>query len=113
MDEYLEMGAFFFEDPEIYDEGALKKWKADSPALVSTYKTKIEGLSESEFVAATLKAKLEETVTEAEVGFGKLMMPLRIAVSGQGFGPDLFPALALIGKEAVVRRIDRALEKLG
>ncbi|MEO1022336.1 MAG: glutamate--tRNA ligase [Bacteroidota bacterium] len=113
VDEYLDMGAFFFDDPESYDEGALKKWKDDSPRLVLTYRNKIEGLSGSEFIASTLKAKLEETVAEAQVGFGKLMMPLRIAVSGQGFGPDLFPALELIGKEAVLRRIDVALEKLG
>ena len=40
------------------------------------------------------------------------MMPLRVAVSGQGFGPDLTPALELIGKEEVLKRIDVALEKL-
>ena len=52
-------------------------------------------------------------VAENEVGFGKVMMPVRIATTGQGFGPDLFPALALIGKEEVLQRIDTAIEKLG
>lgn len=113
VDEFLEMGAFFFEAPQQYDEKALKKWKADSPAMVEAYKQKVESLSDEEFTAATLKAALEQTVAEQETGFGKVMMPVRIATTGQGFGPDLFPALELIGKKEVLRRIDTALEKLG
>lgn len=112
IDELVEMGNFFFKDPEVYDENAVKKWKDDSPGLVNAYLAKVEGLSDDEFVAATLKTKLEETVAENEVGFGKLMMPLRIAVSGQGFGPDLFQSFELLGKETVMRRIEQALERL-
>jgi len=41
------------------------------------------------------------------------MMPLRIAVTGQGFGPDLFESMALIGREAVLRRLASAVERLG
>lgn len=112
IDEFVTMGSFFFETPKEYDANALKKWKADSATLVSVYKTKVEVLSDAEFEAVTLKSKLEETITEHEVGFGKLMMPLRIATTGQGFGPDLFESLALLGKEEVLNRIDTALEKL-
>ena len=113
VDEFADMGSFFFEAPTEYDEKALKKWKDDSPAMVAAYKAKIEALDGNDFVAANLKSALEETVAENEVGFGKVMMPVRIATTGQGFGPDLFPALALIGKEEVLSRIDTALEKLG
>jgi glutamyl-tRNA synthetase len=112
IDEFVSMGSFFFEAPKAYDENALKKWKDDSSRLVLSYKARIEALPEDDFKAATLKKKLEETIEEHGVGFGKLMMPLRIAISGQGFGPDLFPALELIGKEEVLRRIDSALERL-
>lgn len=112
VDEFVSMGSFFFEAPKEYDENALKKWKDDSPQLVLSYKARIEALSEGEFKADILKEKLKETIEEHEVGFGKLMMPLRIAVSGQGFGPDLFPALELIGKDEVLQRMDTALERL-
>lgn len=112
VDEFVSMGAFFFEAPKEYDANALKKWKDDSAPLVTAYKAKIETLGADEFVAATLKTKLEETVAENEVGFGKLMMPLRIAVTGQGFGPDLFASLEMLGKDEVLERIDVCLEKL-
>lgn len=111
IEEILEMGRFFFEDPEEYDEKALKKWKDGSAELVALYKAEIEDLSN--FEAGKLKVSLESVINAQDVGFGKLMMPLRIAITGQGFGPDLFASMELLGKEAVIRRIDTALEKLG
>ena len=113
VEELIIMGMFFFEDPAEYDEKALKKWGDDSPALVADYRAKINELPENEFEAATLKSKLEEVINAHDVGFGKLMMPLRIAVTGQGFGPDLFSSMELLGKETVLRRIDKALQELG
>jgi len=112
VDELMEMGDFFFNDPEEYNKKALKKWKSDSPGLVKEYLKAIESLNEDEFEAGTLKSKLEDVVNKNDVGFGKLMMPLRIAVTGQGFGPDLFTSMELMGKKAVLRRINRALETL-
>ncbi len=112
IEELLDMGSFFFDEPSEYDEKALKKWKADSPDLVSQYKEKVSALDEDKFEAATLKSHLEEVISANDVGFGKLMMPLRIAVTGQGFGPDLFASMELLGKETVIKRIDTALEKL-
>lgn len=113
IEEILEMGDFFFKDPEAYDEKALKKWKSDSSDLVRQYKSSIEDLDSDEFKAATLKSHLEEVINKNDVGFGKLMMPLRIAVTGQGFGPDLFASMELLGKETVIKRINKTLEKLG
>lgn len=113
IDELISMGEFFFEDPQQYDEQALKKWKDDSPGLVAEYKENIEALTEESFKAAILKEHLQDVINKNDVGFGKLMMPLRIAVTGQGFGPDLFVSMELLGKETVLRRIDTALERLG
>ncbi|MCC5913200.1 MAG: glutamate--tRNA ligase, partial [Balneolaceae bacterium] len=81
--------------------------------LVKQYHKEISGVSDDEFEAALLKSKLEEVINANDVGFGKLMMPLRIAVTGQGFGPDLFASMELLGKDVVLRRIDTALERLG
>ena len=113
IDEIITMGSFFFEEPQEYDEKALKKWKDDSSKLVQAYKEKIAVLDEDQFEAVTLKSLLEEVINAEGVGFGKLMMPLRIATTGQGFGPDLFASMELMGKETVLRRIDTAVKKLG
>ena len=113
IDEFISLGKFFFGDPEEYDKGALKKWKEGSTELVNAYLEKIKQLDDDEFKTAALKSKVNEIIDERGIGFGKVAMPLRVAVTGQGFGPDLFPSIELIGKDATVRRLETALEQLG
>lgn len=112
VDEFVPMGRFFYEAPQSFDEGALKKWSADSPRLVASFLQRLIDIPEDEFKAEAIKHVLETTVQEESVGFGKVMMPVRIALSGQGFGPDLFPAMELIGKKFCVSRLEGAIEKL-
>ncbi|MDX1618053.1 MAG: glutamate--tRNA ligase, partial [Balneolaceae bacterium] len=112
VDEFITQGGFFFEDPESYEEQALKKWKKNSQEIVEAYLEKINGLDEDEFTVDNLKAAVNELTEEMDIGFGKVAMPLRVAVTGQGFGPDLFPAIELLGKETTTRRIETALERL-
>src|SRR5690625_2006084 len=107
------MESFVFEDREADDAEGLKKWKEDSTALVSEYQKEIESMDDDGFEAGALKQKLEGVIERNEVGFGKLMMPLRIGVTGEGFGPGLFISMEMLGKETVMRRIDTALKKLG
>ena len=47
------------------------------------------------------------------VGFGKVGMPLRLAVTGGSASPELDLTLFLVGREACLRRIDRALGFIG
>ena len=112
VEDFVTMGRFFFEDPEEYEDKAVKKWKDDSAELLEAYVEKIEGLDEDEFEAKTLKDKIKEVIEEYDVGFGPVMMPLRVAVSGMGYGPDLTPTIELLGKETTIRRINSAIEKL-
>ena len=59
-----------------------------------------------------MKAIISEMVESRGHGFGKLMLPVRLAVTGMGFGPDLFETLELLGKEEVDSRLNTALDKL-
>jgi glutamyl-tRNA synthetase len=59
-------------------------------------------------------AAVEAAVTgyaEAHAGgrLGRIAQPLRIAVSGVTVSPPIFETLALLGRDAVVRRIERCL----
>lgn len=113
IEDFVTLGRFFFEDPEEYEEQALKKWKDNSAELLNAYVSKIETLDEDEFEAKRLKDKIKEVISAHDVGFGPLMMPLRVAVSGMGYGPDLTPTIELLGKETTIRRIEMAIRKLG
>ncbi|NNM28299.1 MAG: glutamate--tRNA ligase, partial [Akkermansiaceae bacterium] len=43
---------------------------------------------------------------------GKLMFPLRVALSGRSGGPDLAAILAILGREESIRRIEHATREL-
>lgn len=109
--EFIEAGQFFFRAPDTYEEKTVAKaWKGDAAALVEAYR-----LASAEVVpydAATLKSVLSDMVESRGLGFGKLMLPLRLAVSGSGGGPDLFETLELLGRDEVDARIRQALHAL-
>jgi glutamyl-tRNA synthetase len=109
--ELFTLGRYYFEAPTEYDEKtASKAWKGDAAELVTLYRDAIN--SAPDFSAATLKAILSEMVESRGLGFGKLMLPVRLAVTGMGFGPDLFETLELLGKDEVNSRLNTALDKL-
>lgn len=109
--EIMRDGRFFFEAPSDYDEKTVAKaWKEETPALLSDYVDSLKNISE--FDASQLKDELTRLVEAKGLGFGKLMLPLRLAVTGVGGGPDLFETMQLLGRDEVLARINRALQKL-
>lgn len=109
--EMLEQGRFFFEAPAEYDEKALKKaWKAETPELLLEFLSTVDGMKT--YNAVELKQALSDIVEQRGLGFGKLMLPARIAVTGMGGGPDLFETMELLGKDEVISRIQKALDTL-
>lgn len=113
VEDFIAHGHFFFEDPEEYDERALKKWKPGTAEILQDYANEISQLSHNDCKADILKEKIEDVMDDHDIGYGKIMAPLRVAVSGMGFGPHLTPMMELLGKETVLRRIADAVEKLG
>ena len=105
-------GGYFFEDPTAYDEGAVKKrWKEGSAALLSAYADGLEAASV--FDAEQAEKMLRALAEERGVGAGHIIHPVRLAVSGVCGGPSLFDMMEVLGGEACVRRIRKAVEVLG
>ena len=109
--EYLTKSSYFFRAPETYDEQNLKKrWKEDSANLLSKLKEKFEGLENP--TKADFEKALDEVAADLNVGKGKLVHPLRIAVSGVGEGPGVYDIVSIIGKRETLSRIETAIIKL-
>ena len=106
--ELAEISAFYYRDFEGYDEKAAKKaFKAEALEPLRRVRQKLVDASAWERVM--LHDAIAQTVEELGVGFGKVGMPLRLAVTGGAPSPDLDLTLQLIGKEACLRRIDKAI----
>ena len=102
----------FFSDDFPLDEKAARK-KLFRPQAAENLRRLRELLAAIEpFSAEAIDAAVHRFIEETGQGFGAVMAPLRLAVSGAPSGPDLFPMLAVLGRERVLRRIDRALERI-
>jgi glutamyl-tRNA synthetase len=109
IDEYWEKGFYFFKDPVEYDLAGIKKrWKDRSANLILEFYDKISKLES--FQVENIENQLRQITDQHELGAGQLIHPVRLAVSGTIAGPGLFEMLEVLGKETVLRRLQRAVE---
>jgi glutamyl-tRNA synthetase len=109
--ELAEISAFYYRDFEHYDEKAAAK--AFKAAAVAAHPHETGPGRTAGLEPRAIHAAMEQVVEELGVGFGKVGMPLRLAVTGGAPSPDLDLTLWLVGREACLRRIDKALAHIG
>jgi glutamyl-tRNA synthetase len=60
--------------------------------------------------AEAIEAAVKGYCEKSGLGLGKVAQPIRVAVSGTTISPPIFQSLELLGREATLKRVDRALE---
>lgn len=102
-------GEFFYKAPTSYDEKAVKKaWKDDSKELLTEFSIELNQLPD--FSHEAIHELIQSFVAQKEIGFGKLMMPVRLALVGSLQGPDVPAIMELLGKGEVIRRLSRTIQ---
>jgi glutamyl-tRNA synthetase len=106
--EMWDQASFFFVAPQSYDEAVMKKrWNENTPGIMQDVKGILAGLTD--FSEQNIHDALHQYSVEKGLGMGQMMIPLRIALVGGTFGPDLQVIAAMLGKDEVVTRIDKIL----
>ncbi|MDR2469929.1 MAG: glutamate--tRNA ligase [Tannerella sp.] len=102
---------YFFVAPQAYDEKTrAKRWKEDSAAQLSEL---IDVLREREpFDVEGTEAHVKAWIVEKGYHLGNIMNAVRLALVGEGIGPQIFHITEAIGKEETIRRIRRAIDVL-
>ncbi|MDG1793741.1 MAG: glutamate--tRNA ligase [Flavobacteriaceae bacterium] len=101
---------YFFKAPENFAEAALKKaWKEHSKDLMLQLIAALETVDDSR--VETLQTAVKGWITQKEIGFGKIMMPLRVALVGALEGVDVFDIIYLIGKSETIKRIQTLIDQ--
>lgn len=107
----FEQGKFFYIAPDSYDEKAVSKaWKEDTAELIQEFSSELKNISE--FNHNTIHEVIQNFVQSKSIGFGKLMMPVRLSLVGSLQGPDVPLIMELLGKEEVVKRLQKAMNRL-
>lgn len=107
--DFWQLSAFFFTAPTSYDEKDLKKALKDDTAILMNKLMEVI-IPIDEFTIEALQRDIKGWITTNTIGFGKVMMPLRLALVGALQGPDVFEIMFMIGKAETMKRIENLLK---
>lgn len=109
--ELVSLSQEFFEVPLVYDQQVLSsKWNKESQDALQLLHTKLSA-STPDWNSEAIKQGISSILEEAGIKMGKVMQLLRVALSGNGAGPDLMISMELWGRESVFNRLEIALAK--
>lgn len=113
LDDAVEMAGFFFKErvtPQPEDLAAKGMTAAESARAARQARNILSDLDE--ITPATAEPPLRDLVTKLDIKPGQLFGILRVAVTGQKVSPPLFESMEIIGRQAVLERLDAAIELL-
>ena len=109
--EIVELTELFFKEEIEYEGEAVEVLQGEGvPAVMAAFLSQVENSEsfEAEDIKAMMKAVQKETGQKGK----NLFMPIRVATTGQTHGPDLPAAVALLGKEVIVKRLNNVISKI-
>ncbi len=97
-----------------YDPAAVgKHWAKKPDEVAERLRRTREAYEEVErWDEELLEEVLRALAVELDVGAGKLIHPLRVAVTGQAVSPGIFEVLVAMGRERTLARLDTATARL-
>ena len=96
-----------------YDPAAVKKhWARDPEAAAGHLVALRERLEDVEWTEEALEEELRALAAQREVGAGKLIHPLRVALVGEAVSPGIFEVLVLMGRERSLARMSAAVTRI-
>jgi glutamyl-tRNA synthetase len=108
--ELAEISAFCYRDFDEFDEVSAKKHlRLVAREPLERVRAAFELMAYADWTPEELKRVVERIAEELEVNMGKVAQPLRVAIVGRAASPGIDETLMLVGKDATLRRIDKAL----
>ena len=106
-----QMADYFTEDVEYEAEAVKKHVKGDD--LAERMEALHVALAATEpFDVTTTEQALRALAEQRGLSAGKLIHPLRLALTGKGASPPIFDVAVVLGKERTLQRLQRFIERL-
>lgn len=104
----------FFQSTEqlVYDPKAVEQRLRAPGAAERLARFRARLAEQADFAPAALETTLTEFVAAEGCKLADVIHAVRVAATGRTTGPGLYDGLSLLGREAVLARIDRALAEL-
>ncbi len=103
-------GNFFFTEQVDYDPEAAQRYLS-SPTVASILADLRHRVAEgSRFDRDAVERLIRGLAADLGIASGEIIHPARVALTGKTVGPGLFELAALLGKDRVIKRLDRAID---
>jgi len=104
----VEQARYFLTDEVEYDEKAVNK-VLTKPGVITILDGLYARLTEVQgFEPGAIEDLFRSFAEEQKLGLGKVVQPVRVAVTGGTASPGMFETLSLLGRETVLERLTRA-----
>lgn len=104
-------GKFFFYAPNTFDEQVVqKKWNDEAVAVLAAYRDELN--KSATITAEKAKLVLDGVCTRLNTSVGKVLQALRLAITGQGSGPDLMLTIEILEPQEAAARLDFAIQNI-
>ncbi|HEU4627195.1 MAG TPA: glutamate--tRNA ligase [Steroidobacteraceae bacterium] len=111
MKEMAENSRFFFgAEIAIDPKAAAKHLTPETRGSLTEARDRLAALAD--WAAPAVHDAVNALATEKGVGLGKIVQPIRVAISGGTVSPPIDITLALLGRERTLARIDAALKQI-
>lgn len=104
-------GKFFFYSPNAFDEQVVqKKWNEEAIKVLAAYRDELKKFET--ITAEKAKHTLDAVCAMSNIGVGKILQALRLAITGHGSGPDLMLTIEIIEPKEAAARLDFAIQTI-
>jgi len=107
--EFVSNGFYFFRDPSEYDPSGVQKYWQEEDVIESLEILMTRLSSDNDWNETSLEKIIRGMAEEKNVSAGKVIHPIRLALTGNTASPGLFEMMVLLGKETVIKRIQKAI----
>jgi glutamyl-tRNA synthetase len=109
--EMADQALFYFQDEVSYEAEAVRKFlTAEALPVLAQVQARLTALED--YSEAGLEAAFKAVMAETGLKLGKIAQPVRVALSGRAASPGLFEITAIIGKQATLARLQRAIDTI-
>ena len=111
LNDFVTHSSYFFYVPHTFEESLVKKHcKKETHGYLSTLQLYLSNLENWNQIS--IKEIIDTTVGELNIGFGKVGLPLRLALTGTVTSPSIDLVCEILGKETVLQRLQNFIIEL-
>jgi glutamyl-tRNA synthetase len=108
LEEMAQQAQFFYQPDIRYEENAAMKFlKASALEPLRLLAAKLAATAD--FSEKSLESVFVAVMDETGLKLGKIAQPVRVALTGRTASPGIFEIIAILGKDRVLQRLDKAL----